>query len=340
VRDIIDYTNWFVHTSFLNLVMIVTVPVATDVGASRTRKADEIIARALVGPLNAETTDGFRTIREPLVLAGLVGRGIQASRTPLMHAAEGARIGIAYEYRLIDFDKLALGDADFPLLISAARRAGYAGLNITHPFKQQVIGCIDALAPEADAIGAVNTVAFREGLAVGHNTDFFGFTEAFRREMPGADLSNVILIGAGGAGMAVARALTDLGADDLAVVDLDQAKAQRLVDRLGRGRAVSTSDLDSLVAMASGLVNASPIGMSKYPGSPVDTALLRPEMWVADIIYFPAETELLKKARAVGCRTTAGAGMAVFQAVRAFEIITGRSPETDAMAAHFHSWEY
>jgi shikimate dehydrogenase len=317
--------------------MIATVPAATDVGASRPRKPDGIIARALSGPLDAETAGGFPTKGQPQIMAGLVGRGIQASRTPLMHAAEGARIGIGYEYRLIDFDMLALGDSDFPLLVSAARRAGYAGLNITHPFKQQVIGCIDVLAPEADAIGAVNTVAFRDGLAVGHNTDFFGFTEAFSREMQGADLRNAILIGAGGAGMAVARALIDLGADDLAVVDLDQAKAQRLVERLGRGRAVSASDLDALVDTAGGLVNASPIGMTKYPGSPVDTALLRPEMWVADIVYFPAETELLKNARAVGCRTMAGVGMAVFQAVRAFEIITDRSPDAGAMTAHFHS---
>jgi len=270
-------------------------------------------------------------------MAGLVGRGIEASRTPLMHVAEGARIGIAYDYRLIDFDRLALSDADLASVVAAARRAGYAGLNITHPFKERVIDCIDALAPEAAAIGAVNTVAFRNGVAVGHNTDLYGFAESFRRGMPAADLGSVVLIGAGGAGMAVARALIDLGVGDLAVADLDPVRAERLVSRLGVGRVTSLDQIDLLMATATGLVNATPIGMAKYPGTPVDPALLRPGMWVADIVYFPPETELLAKAKAIGCRTLGGSGMAVFQAVKAFEIITGLQPDADSMAGHFRS---
>ena len=83
------------------------------------------------------------------------------------------------------------------------------------------------------------------------------------------------------------------------------------------------------------MVNATPLGMAKYPGVPLDPDWLRPEMWVADIVYFPAETELLRRARAAGCETLPGAGMAVFQAVRAFELITGQAPDRDQMARHF-----
>jgi shikimate dehydrogenase len=254
-----------------------------------------------------------------------------------MHVAEGARIGIAYDYRLIDFDSLALGDADIAPVVAAARRAGYAGLNVTHPFKERVIDHLDALAPEAAAIGAVNTVTFRDGVAVGYNTDLYGFAESFRRGMPGADLGSVVLIGAGGAGMAVARVLLDAGVGDLVVADLDPGRAERLVRRLGAGRIASANQLDRLLSTATGLVNATPIGMAKYPGTPVDPSLLRPGMWVADIVYFPAETELLAKAKAIGCRTLDGAGMAVFQAVKAFEIITGLQSDAESMAGHFRS---
>jgi len=254
-----------------------------------------------------------------------------------MHIAEGARIGIAYDYRLVDFDRLGLADSDLGSAVAGARRAGYAGLNITHPFKERVIDCLDALAPEAASIGAVNTVTFRDGVAIGHNTDMYGFAESFRLGMPGADLRSVVLIGAGGAGMAVARVLLDTGVGDLAVADLDPLRAERLVKRLGAGRVASANQIDVLMATATGLVNATPIGMTKYPGTPIDPALLRPGMWVADIVYFPSETELLAKAKALGCRTLAGAGMAVFQAVKAFEIITGLQPDADSMAGHFRS---
>lgn len=303
------------------------------------RNADEIIAQALRGSASVQDSGHHNPAlrRGQLFTAGLVGRGIGASRTPVMHVAEGARMGIAYEYRLIDFDILALTDADLTSVVAVARREGYAGLNITHPFKERVIEGLDALAPEAAAIGAVNTVTFRDGAAVGHNTDFFGFAENFRLGMPGADLGSVVLIGAGGAGMAVARVLLDTGVKDLAVADLDPVRAQRLVSRLGAGRVTSLDQIETVMKTATGLVNATPIGMAKYPGTPVDPALLRPGIWVADIVYFPAETELLAKARAIGCRTLAGAGMAVFQAVRAFEIITGLRPDAESMAGHFRS---
>jgi shikimate dehydrogenase len=84
-------------------------------------------------------------------------------------------------------------------------------------------------------------------------------------------------------------------------------------------------------------VNATPVGMAKYPGTPVDAAWLRPDLWVADIIYFPAETELLSAAAAAGCDTLTGEGMAIFQAVRAFQLITGATPDSGEMARHFRS---
>jgi shikimate dehydrogenase len=275
------------------------------------------------------------------VLAGLVGRGIQASRTPRMHQAEGARLGLRYVYSLFDFDALHLADSALPEVIATAGRRGFAGLNVTHPFKETVTAWLDELSPEAASIGAVNTVVLRDGRSIGHNTDCWGFAESFRRGMAGANLDSVVLIGAGGAGAAVARALFDVGVGRLVVFDLDRSKALRLAGSLasafGESRTGAAEDLQAEVAAADGLVNATPIGMAKYPGTPIAPAWLRSDLWIADIVYFPQETELLRTARAAGCRTLAGTGMAVFQAVKAFHLITGVAPDAGHMARHFET---
>jgi shikimate dehydrogenase len=274
------------------------------------------------------------------VLVGLVGRGIQESRTPAMHEREAARHGLQCTYFLIDFDRLGLADEQIGAVVGAARHCGFHGLNVTHPFKQTVTGHLDALAPEAEAIGAVNTIVFQLDRTVGHNTDSWGFAESFRHGMRDAALRKVVQFGAGGAGAAVAHALLDLGAGELVIVDTDPAKAEGLARRMASrfGAAVrAVPDADGTLAGMDGIVNTTPVGMAKYPGVPFDAGLLDPRQWVAEIIYFPSETELLRRARAVGCRTLAGTGMAIHQAVRAFELFTGRIADREAMAGHFES---
>jgi shikimate dehydrogenase len=281
----------------------------------------------------------MRRDAEGAILAGLIGRGIRESRTPGMHEAEGARLGLRYRYRLLDFDQLGLDDAALGEVVRAAEENGFAGLNVTHPFKERILADLDALSPEAEAIGAVNTVVLRNGRRIGHNTDSFGFSESFRRSMNGASVTDVLLIGAGGAGMAVAHALLGLGARRLAIFDVVPAKAVTLVRKLapvfGTDRLRHAGDVDAAIREAGGVVNATPIGMAKYPGTPVPAERLRSSLWVADIVYFPAETQLLRAARDAGCRTLPGVGMAIFQAVKAFELITGTAPDAEEMARHF-----
>jgi shikimate dehydrogenase len=274
------------------------------------------------------------------IRVGLVGRGIQQSRTPFMHEAEGRRLGLAYAYSLLDFDALGLPDSALSEVVDAAADLGFAGLNVTHPFKQAVLACTTRLASEAEAIGAVNTVVCADGRRTGHNTDSWGFAESFRAGMAGASLDSVSLFGAGGGGAAVAHALMALGADRLAIVDGDAARAGALAARLQAGfagRVTAASDAAAAVGDSTGIVNATPVGMAKYPGTPFPASLLDPAQWVADIIYFPRETELLRAARATGCRVLPGEGMAVYQAVRAFELFTGTAPDRAAMALHFEA---
>ena len=275
------------------------------------------------------------------VLAGLIGAGIQGSRTPAMHEHEGDAQGIRYVYRLIDLDALKLDINALPELLKSAEQMSYTGLNITYPCKQAILPLLDELSDEARGIGAVNTVVLRDGKRIGHNTDCLGFAEGFRRGLTQAARHRVVQMGAGGAGAAVAHALLSEGVEQLTVFEVDPSRAQGLVDNLnahfGPGRAIVGLDLPDAVAAADGLVNTTPVGMAKLPGTPLQVALLRAELWVAEIIYFPLETELLKHARALGCRTLDGGTMAVFQAVKAFELFTDCPANAERMQAHFHS---
>ncbi|BDM23597.1 shikimate dehydrogenase [Pseudomonas sp. NPDC089428] len=279
---------------------------------------------------------------QPAILAGLIGRGIQLSRTPALHEHEGDAQQLRYLYRLIDADQLKLEDSALAQLLDAAQHTGFTGLNITYPFKQAILPLLDELSDEARGIGAVNTVVLKDGKRVGHNTDCLGFAEGLRRGLPDVSRRRVVQMGAGGAGSAVAHALLSEGVEQLVLFEVDAARAQALVDNLnghfGPGRAVLGTDLAAEVAEADGLVNTTPVGMAKLPGTPLPVELLHPRLWVAEIIYFPLETELLKAARALGCRTLDGSNMAVFQAVKAFELFSGKPADAERMQAHFASF--
>ncbi len=280
------------------------------------------------------------TLLKP-IRAGLIGAGIQASLTPAMHMREGAAQGLSYEYELIDLNEIGASSADLPKLLADAEARGLSGLNITHPCKQAVIPFLDELSGEARALRAVNTVVLKNGRRFGHNTDWWGFAESFRRGLPDADLSTVVQLGAGGAGVATAYAILSMGARRLAVFDREQERAEELATGMAAlfpaARIEAGSDLAAAMKAASGLVHATPTGMAKYPGLPLDAALLEPRHWVAEIVYFPLQTALLQAARQRGCRTLDGGGMAVFQAVGAFQLFTGLEPSSERMLAHFRS---
>ncbi len=275
------------------------------------------------------------------VLTGLVGSGIGASLTPALHEREAEQLGMRCLYQVLDIGEMGLRPDDVGALVDAARRTGFAGLNITHPCKQLVPAHLDTMSDDARILGAVNTVVFDGRRVVGHNTDWSGFAHAFARGLPDVDTDDVVLLGAGGAGAAVAHALLTLGTDRLTVVDTEHARAEALTaslrGRAGVGRVVAarTDRLAALMRSADGLVHATPTGMAAHPGLPLAPELLDERHWVADIVYRPLETELVRLAGRRGCRTLDGGAMAVFQAVDAFELFTGVAPDADRMLAHF-----
>lgn len=277
-------------------------------------------------------------VAAPKRLLGLVGAGIQRSLTPALHEEEARHHGLRLHYQLIDLDRSPRGAAALPLLVEAARTMGFAGFNVTYPCKQAVIPLLDALSDEAREIGAVNTVVDDGGRLVGHNTDVSGWAHGFQRALPGADLSRVVLLGAGGAGAAIAHALARLGAHETVIVDRDGARARALAAQIGDAhpgaRASAVADAASALRGASGLVHATPTGMDKQPGLPLPVELLHPRLWVSEIVYFPIDTALLQAARARGCRVSDGGGMAVGQAIDAFRLFTGLEPDAARMDAH------
>ena len=276
----------------------------------------------------------------PRRLVGLIGTNIAQSLAPALHEDAFAAAGIAGHYHLMDVSTLPgrrLED-----LLTAARTAGFAGVNITHPFKEAVIPLLDAVSTEATEIGAVNTVIFdKDGRATGHNTDCSGFRQAFTEALGGDAVRGqpVLLLGGGGAGRAVSVALKALGASTVRLYDRDRARATALhadlAQRFGAERCELLDAPEAAAASVAGIVNATPVGMTGYAGMPLPAQLIEKHHVVADVIYTPIDTAFVWAAQEKGCRTMNGGGMCVHQAVDAFRHFTGLSADVARMKQTF-----
>lgn len=271
--------------------------------------------------------------------SGLVGRAILASRSPWLHEQEARAQGLELTYELFDFTARGLDDSELPRLLRRLCDDDFRGVNVTFPFKQAVLGLLDELADCARSVGAVNTVAMRDGRLIGYNTDKTGFQDSLAQGLPDAALGHVLQLGAGGAGAAVAHALLALGTERLTLADADPDRAAELAARLGAVHGAGRVVVQDMAALATagvdGIVNTTPMGMAAHPGMALAAELIAPRHWVADIVYFPLETELLRTARAKGCRVLDGSGMVVGQAALAFEIFTGHPADRQRMRASF-----
>lgn len=273
------------------------------------------------------------------MLVGLLGVDIGGSLAPALHDDAFAAVGMAGHYHLMDARRPERRLED---LFAAVKLAGFGGVNVTFPFKEAVIPLLDDMSAEAREIGAVNTVVFDESRrATGHNTDRMGFRAAFRAELGEDSVRGkpVLLLGAGGAGRAVAFALMDLGASQIRLNDVDLKRAEGLcadlVKRFGAGRCEVERDPQAALASVAAVVNATPIGMKGHAGLPMPTDGITSRHVVADVIYSPLETAFLAATRAQGARGMGGAGMCVHQAVEAFRLFTGKAADLDRMHRTF-----
>jgi len=267
-------------------------------------------------------------------LTGLLGAPIAQSAAPAMHERAAQALDLRCHYQLIEV--AGAGREELKLLLEGVRRLGFAGINVTFPYKEAVVDLLDELSPGTALIRAVNTVVVREGRLIGHNTDMTGFARAIAELVIASSRGAVAVIGAGGVGKAIAFALAGLGVTDLRIFDSEQAKASRLAAQLeGRTKASVTDSVEDALRGVVGVVNGSPVGMLPSLGTPVPDTLLHAGLWVADAVYSPLWTPLLTAARAKGATVMTGRELAIHQAADAFELFTGFVPSIAEMGIAF-----
>jgi shikimate dehydrogenase len=268
-------------------------------------------------------------------VVGVIGHPAKHSLSPLMHNAEFARLGLDYVYVAWDIEPDALAVA-----VAGFRAQGVAGINVTIPHKQAIMPLLDEIAPEARTIGAVNTVKFDVGKATGFNTDITGWISDIEQDIALSGRS-ICMIGAGGAARAVAVGAAMSGITRLVICnqpsEMEMAIAlgelvRQHFPKLDVSWADSASEIcRAAVSDSEIVVNATPVGMSSVPGIPIPAEWLVGGKYVYDVIYTPAETELLHAAKARGCRVRNGLGMLARQGAKAFEIWTDVAPDAHRM---------
>jgi len=275
-----------------------------------------------------------RSSTDKKFLTGLIGAPIAQSAAPAMHEQAADALGVRCHYQLIE---VAGADAaGLRALLDGVRRLGFAGVNVTFPYKEVVVPLLDEMSERARDIGAVNTVVVRDGRLIGHNTDTTGFERAIVDLVAASNRGAVALIGAGGVGKAIAFALASLGVAGISIFDADQAKAERLAMQLrNRLQARVVAGIADALQGAVGVVNATPVGMLPDRGLAVPEPLLNRDLWVADAVYTPLWTPLLTAAKARGARLMTGRELAIYQAADAFELFTGLKAPVEAIQNAF-----
>jgi shikimate dehydrogenase len=265
--------------------------------------------------------------------AGVIGSPIRHSLSPVIFNAAFGAAGLDWAYLAFDVPEGAAG-----LAMGGMRALGLEGLSVTMPHKAAVIDALDGLSEDAQALGAVNCITRRGALLHGDNTDGPGFIDALEMD-EGIEVSGArcAVVGAGGAGRAVARALARSGAASIAIINRSPDPAARAVALAGDvARVGSADDLEA----AELVINATPLGMGVVVTTsgeaeplPLDVDRLGTGQVVIDLVYHPAVTPLLAAARERGLRTVNGLGMLIHQAAHAFRLWTGEAPPLEAMSA-------
>jgi len=274
-------------------------------------------------------------ITEKIKVCGLIGDPIEHSMSPVMHNAAFARMGIDYVYLPFRVRKEELGQA-----IDGMKSLNIRGLNVTIPHKVAVIPYMDKLDPLAEKIGAVNTIVNDDGTLTGCNTDATGFLQALTDRGINPEEKNIVVMGAGGASMAISFALAERGAY-LVILnrELELAWAEELAHRISqafdkevRALKLDEANLATVLDKTDILVNATSVGMHPAVNeTPVPAGLLKPGLVVYDIVYNPIKTRLLREAEAAGAETISGIDMLVWQGALAVEKWTGLKEPVEIM---------
>jgi shikimate dehydrogenase len=268
------------------------------------------------------------------VLLGLIGSPIAHSATPAAQEAAARAAGIEAHYHLIDV--AGAGRADLAAMLDGIRRLGFSGINVTFPYKEAVVPLLDGMSEQVAAMGAVNTIVVEDGRLIGHNTDASGFATAYRRLGRQDDDKPVAIIGAGGVGKAIAFALAGCGVSRLRLYDTDRSRTEAIAAALGaRAQTIIADSAEEAAEGAAGIVNGTPIGMLPDRGIPIEASAIHASQWVADAVYHPLWTPLLKAAQKAGATVMTGRELAIHQGVDAFRLFTGLEASEAVIGAAF-----
>jgi shikimate dehydrogenase len=267
---------------------------------------------------------------------GLIGDNIALSQAPRLHEVAGQLTA-----QTVTYDRLVpreLGETFDEVFDHCARR-GYRGVNITYPYKERVVSRVEIKDELVRAIGAVNTVVFESGRALGFNTDHSGFGAAYRGARGAVPPGSTCLVGAGGVGRAIAFGLAALGASDVRIADQDLVKAEALEAALhavwpGLKTKVSTGANAAVLAHGvEGVVNGTPVGMVGHAGTPLPRAAMAGARWAFDAVYTPIDTVFLRDAAAEGLKVITGYELFIGQGVDAWKIFTGTAIDSRRLRA-------
>ena len=259
--------------------------------------------------------------------ACLIGWPATHSRSPVIHKYWLKSFGIDGDYRIE-----AVRPEDFAGFIAHLEARGYTGANVTLPHKEQVLALAEADA-RARAVGAANTLWLDGGRLRATNTDVEGFLGNLDASSPGWDKTGgeALVLGAGGGARAVVFGLIERGIKTIHLVNRGLPRAEQLARQYGAGVRPTSWDLvATLLPRVTLLVNTTSLGMKDQPPLDIDVNLLPAGATVADLVYVPLDTPLLKAARALGLKTADGLGMLLHQAVRGFSLWFGKRPEVTA----------
>lgn len=257
--------------------------------------------------------------------ACVIGHPISHSKSPQIHQNWLSELGLEGDYHALD-----VAPKDLQTAIKSLQQNGYQGCNLTLPHKRQVLDFCDELSPEATAIGAANTVYFREGKVIGTNTDAYGFLQNLKSQITPHDWANgpAAIIGAGGAARAVVFSLLSAGVPSVRIINRTYERAENLAADFGAGCHAFVWESRSLSIQDCGLVvNTSSLGMSGQPNLELDLSQTDADCVIADIVYEPLMTSLLTQAKERGNPICTGYGMLLYQAQLAFEKFYGKLPE-------------
>ena len=265
---------------------------------------------------------GMHQITGRTRLAGVIGDPVEHSRSPRLHNHWLARYGIDGLYV-----PLRVAPARVGVALAGLEAAGFVGLNVTLPHKEAAYRLVDRREPSAERSGAVNTIVFRDGEAIGSNTDGEGFIANLKANdvQPGG---RVLLLGAGGAARAIAASLLDCDCS-VTISNRDSGRSKRLCADLPQLVSVPWETRTVALKTADLLVNTTSVGLQDPSSSPIRLSDAPPTLVVADIVYMPRQTRLLKQAAEQGLRTVDGLGMLLHQARPGFRAWFGIDPVVD-----------